>query len=136
MSLITWNDSFSVNISKIDNEHKKLIEILNFLHAKMLEGKSTKEVIRPVLESLVAYAKMHFETEEELFNEHGYPKTKSHVKQHQDFIDKVNQFIRDYKADKVGISVDIMNFLRDWLFHHIMESDKQYTAYLNSKGVK
>ncbi len=31
MSLIRWNDSYSVNIAKIDQEHKQLVGMVNEL---------------------------------------------------------------------------------------------------------
>jgi len=33
------------------------------------------------------------------------------------------------------LSLEVMNFLKDWLMNHIQGSDKKYGPYLNSHGI-
>lgn len=135
MEFIQWTDKLSVDVSKIDNEHKQLVAMINQLFTAMQEGKS-QEIVRPILENMVSYAKGHFATEEKYFEQLGYPQAEDHIAEHKDFIASVNQFIRDYKAGKVALSTEILKFLKDWLSKHILGSDKQYSAFFNAKGVK
>ena len=37
---------------------------------------------------------------------------------------------------KIGLSIKIMHFLRDWLKGHILGTDQKYSDFLVSKGVK
>jgi len=134
MPLITWNDNYSVNISEIDSQHKKLIELINQLHEAMRVGKG-KDILGKILGELVNYTVYHFGTEEKLFNKYGYHEFVKHKKQHDDLTGQV----RD-TADKFGkgdniITVEVMNFLKNWLNDHILASDKKYAPFLNSKGV-
>ena len=41
-----------------------------------------------------------------------------------------------YKAGATStLSLQVMNFLKDWLLKHIQGSDKKYAPFLNAKGV-
>jgi hemerythrin len=72
MELIKWKDVFSVKVSEVDNQHKKLIGLINQLYDAMRVGKG-REVLGSVLTELVNYTIYHFSTEERLFREYGYP---------------------------------------------------------------
>ena len=134
MPLLNWNESYSVKIAKIDLQHKKLVDIVNELHDSMKAGKS-KEVLGKTLDELINYTANHFKTEEDLFDKYGYPDNNVHKRQHSDLVDQVLKFKSNFVSGKSVISIDLMNFLRDWLTQHIVGSDKKYTSFLNSKGV-
>jgi hemerythrin len=135
MALLRWNDSMSVNITEIDQQHQKLIGMINHLNDAMKAGKG-KDVTAKIVGGLMTYTKVHFNTEEKLFDQHGYPETAAHKREHAIFVQKVGNFKRDFDADKIGLSVEIMNFLSNWLTKHIMKTDQQYSAFLNAKGVQ
>lgn len=134
MPIIHWNSTFSVNISKIDSQHMKLVELINNLHDKMKEGKG-KEVLSRILNELTVYTANHFKTEEELFRKYKYPDTEVHVGEHKKLVEKVLEIKKDYDAGKVVLTSDVMIFLKDWLSKHISVSDKSYSSFLNAKGV-
>jgi hemerythrin-like metal-binding protein len=134
MPLLNWNESYSVKIAQIDLQHKKLVEIVNDLHESMKAGKS-KEVLGKILDELINYTANHFKTEEDLFDKYGYPDNHVHKRQHSDLVDQVLKFKSNFVSGKSVISIDLMNFLRDWLTQHIVGSDKKYSSFLNSKGV-
>jgi len=100
----------------------------------MKAGKS-KEVIGKILDELINYTGYHFKTEEDLFDKYGYPDKNTHKRQHGDFVDQVVKLKEDYDSGKSVLSIDLMNFLKDWLLKHIAGTDKKYTPFLNSKGV-
>jgi len=135
MPLLTWNESYSVNIREIDTQHKKLIELINNLHDGMKLGKG-KEVTGSVLNELANYTGFHFKTEEKLFDKYGYPETLKHKRQHDDLVEEVMSFKKSFDEGKGLVTVDLMLFLKNWLTNHIINSDKNYTKFLNSKGVQ
>jgi len=134
MAFIEWKDKFSVGIDICDNQHKGLIEILNNLHLNMKQGEANK-IIGATIDKLILYTKEHFKTEEELFEEYEYPDKGSHKDEHDDFINKVSDFKSDFESGQILISVNLLQFLKTWLFDHISVSDKKYGQFLNSKSV-
>ncbi len=134
MPLINWSDSYSVKVKEIDNQHKKLIEIINNLHDHMKNGKG-REQVGPILDELVKYTVYHFSFEEKLFAQHNYPESKVHVRQHSDLIERVNNYIDDFKAGKGVLPMDLMDFLKRWLMEHISGADKKYSSFFNAKGI-
>lgn len=135
MALAHWKNEYSVNIAKIDSQHKKLFDYLNEINDALV-NKKPKEELGKIIEKIVKYAVEHFKTEEHYFDMYKYPKASSHKLEHQAFIKKVKEFQADYNNGKVLLSLKIINFLKDWLTKHILGTDKAYSQFLNEKGVK
>lgn len=133
MSLISWNNDFSVNIKKIDNQHKKLVELLNKLHDGMKEGKG-KEILKDILNELINYTEFHFSTEERLFKEYNYPDYKIHKKEHEDLTQKTKKIQQEFTG-QTTIVIETLNFLKNWIYNHILKTDKKYASFFNNKGI-
>ena len=135
MALIEWKDTLSVSVSKYDEQHKKLISLINQLHEAMSAGKG-KDVLEKVLSDLIAYTKNHFADEEAELKKNNYMDFLNHKKEHDKLTMEVVKFYDEFKAGRTSITVEILSFLRFWLQDHIMKTDKKYGAFLQSKGVK
>lgn len=135
MAFIHWNDSFSVNVKEIDQQHQKLISMINELHDAMSQGKG-KDVMGKIVNGLFSYTATHFKTEEKYFDQFGYPETDSHKKEHIAFVQKVTHFKEGYEKGNVGLSIEVMFFLSDWLKDHIKITDMKYSTFFNEKGLK
>lgn len=134
MALLTWSDMYSVKVTDFDNQHKKLIDLINQLHDAMKAGKG-KEAAGQVLNALVEYTQKHFAAEEGLMKLHAYPEYESHKKEHNTLVLQVLEFRKKFEASDVALSVEMLNFLRDWLLKHIQGVDKRYGPYFNAKGM-
>lgn len=134
MSLINWDESYSVNIKKIDEQHKELVKLVNELHDAMSQG-AANDVLSKVLNSLVDYTIIHFNTEEELFKSYNYPDAQNHKTEHDKLTQQVKDFQGKFRDGKSTITYELMDFLSDWLINHILDSDKKYSSYLKSRGV-
>lgn len=134
MALINWNDSYSVKIREIDNQHRELVNILNELYEAMNAQKGS-DILGRVILKLITYTKQHFATEEGYMQRFGYPDYAAHKREHEAFTQKVLSFKQDFDAGKVAMSVQITAFLRDWLVKHISGVDKKYSDFFNSKGL-
>jgi hemerythrin len=133
---MTWTDAMSVGVKALDDDHKKLVGMVNELHDGILAGHS-KEALGPVLDRLVNYTKVHFSREEELFAQTKYPDAVSHKKEHDELIKKALDLQQRYKGGATSmLSLETMSFLKSWLNHHIQGVDKSYAPYLNSKGIR
>ncbi|GAB4233412.1 MAG: bacteriohemerythrin [Acidobacteriota bacterium] len=134
MPLINWDDRFSVGIQRLDQHHKAMVAMVNELHDAMKAGQGQK-VVGEIVQRLVNYTRNHFAAEEQLFDLYAYPDAEKHREEHASLVAKVEQWRRDLAAGRKAITLEVANSLREWLLHHILESDKKYGPYLNSKGV-
>ena len=134
MALINWNDSMSVRIQEIDKQHQRLIELVNRLHEAMKTGKGNA-AIGPILSDLLNYTQFHFSTEEKYFEKYKYPEYFRHKTEHDELTQKTKELAASYKEGKISITIEVMNFLKDWLSTHILGSDKKYSTFLCNKGL-
>ncbi len=136
MPLFEWNDAlYSVGVKTIDDQHKKLVEMLNELHEAQRHGQSAG-VTNQVLSDLIAYTDYHFRTEEDLMrNNHEYPDYRKHKAKHDTLRQTALGLQADFRSGKRAVSVELSHFLRDWLALHIQGTDKQLGVFLNSRGV-
>ena len=135
MALINWYDSFRVNVKEIDQQHQKLVSMINELNDAMMQGKG-KDVMGKIVNGLFSYTATHFKTEEKYFDQFRYPETDSHKKEHIAFVQKVSGFKDGYEKGKLGLSIEVMNFLSDWLKNHIKATDMKYSQFFNEKGLR
>ncbi|MGO9013833.1 MAG: bacteriohemerythrin [Dissulfurispiraceae bacterium] len=134
MALMVWSDNFSVNVSQIDEQHKKLVGILNDLHDAMKQGKGS-DVTGNVLSGLVQYVASHFATEEKLMKESAYPEYTKHKFEHDALTKQALDLQKQFQEGKTVLTIELMQFLKDWLSKHILGTDKKYGPYFNSKGI-
>jgi hemerythrin len=129
-----WTDELSVSVTEIDDQHKKLIELINRLHDAMKAGQG-KEVLESTLQELAAYTVYHFQAEEQYMEEFKYPRYSSHKVEHDAFVKKVTDLQKDFAEGRLGLTLDLMKFLKDWVNNHIKATDKQYSALFNKSGL-
>jgi hemerythrin len=132
--LFPWSEIYSVKIGIVDTQHKNLVNILNELHQAMVGGHG-KDKLGQVLSNLIKYTQVHFATEEKLMQAHGYTDFPAHKAEHDQLTSRVLEYRRKFLANEIGLTVEVMDFLKDWLSKHILGSDKKYAPFLNAKGV-
>jgi hemerythrin len=135
MSLLTWSPMFSVGVTEIDEQHKKLIEIANRLNDQMSSGKG-REVLDRIFNELISYTQSHFATEEKLMATNGYSASDKHKAKHKGLVTAVVELKKKHDAGQDVLTSQVMAFLRDWLTKHILNTDKALGRELNQKGIK
>ena len=136
MPLIEWSNELSVGIDSIDEQHKKLVNMINALNDAMQTG-SSNDLLGKIFSGLAAYTQKHFAYEENMFAEYGYTDSEEHKRQHNELIAQVVELKEKFMENPQGtISADLMQFLKRWLTNHIMRTDKDYAEFSISKGVK
>ena len=134
MPLLVWKQDFSVGVAQFDEQHKKLIGMVNDLYDAMKTGKA-KEALGPLFDGLVEYTVGHFFAEEMLMQEHKYPGYAIHLREHKALTRQVLDFQDKFKQGSVALGVELLTFLTNWLKHHIKGTDKQYGVFFNGKGI-
>ncbi len=144
MAFFQWDPRFSVNIAEIDQQHKKLIGLINRLNEVMQP--SSQDMLKSAMEELITqasvinemvdYSQYHFSTEEGYMRKYRYPDYEKHKKEHEFFIHEVRIFKNDFDNGKVVLSIKIMQFLKKWLGNHIRGTDKEYEPFFRERGFK
>ncbi len=134
MSLIKWNDTFSVQITAMDNQHQKLFELLNKLHDAMSQGKG-RDTLPEVFNNLIEYTKSHFADEEALMKKYDYPGFNVHKNQHDKLIAQVVQLQTKFLSGDLSASIQTRDFLKQWLVEHIQGTDQKYSKHLKERGL-
>jgi methyl-accepting chemotaxis protein/hemerythrin len=132
---LEWDASFSTGVSKYDEQHKVLFNMVNDL-ADAMQQKKSKEAVGRVLNGLAEYTINHFADEERSFSQSHYPEETEHKALHKKLLDQVTALIGKFNAGEPLIAQDVINFLKDWLINHIKGVDKRYGPHLNKNGIK
>ena len=131
---VEWKDEYSVGLDSIDNQHKKLLNLINQLQTAV-DYSTGEEFEREALDELVDYTKTHFSFEEGLMKDNGYPDYEPHKAQHDKMVKHVEEVLSEYERDQHTAMANSAEFLKDWLITHINGTDKQYSEFLIGKGV-
>jgi len=135
--MIEWDDKFSVGYEVFDEQHIKLIEILNQVEAlikdKSIHSDLLYDRLTILFNELLDYTEYHFETEEKVFEQKNYKFIEEHKEEHNIFIENVKEKISSFKLgkDERKVALDIYNTLLDWLMNHILGVDKKYIGQLS-----
>jgi len=135
MALFTWSTEYSVGNDLIDREHQKLFEMADRLHAAMLSG-GGHVVLRGLFDDLAEYTRTHFAHEEALMQRHAYPQLPAHAEIHRQLIARVASLQDDLRAGKLTVTMNTMQFLRDWLSHHIGKTDRLVAEHVRNRELQ
>ena len=133
-SVFRWTETYKVNVTILDQQHQELFDIVNKLERALRVGEGNA-AIDGILDRLMTYVGLHFAIEESLMERHEFPGLSSHRVQHEMFRKRMMTFLGKHRAAKPGVSVELLLFLQTWLKTHVLKTDKQYTAFLNARGV-
>lgn len=134
MTFMPWSRELELGLTEIDDQHHWLVDQTNALHDEISLPEPRREVIGQILEGLVDYTHNHFIIEEVLFQKLGYPETPAHKAEHDGFTGKAMELLMRFE-DGESASLEVMEFLKEWLRHHICEVDRAYVPFLKAKGV-
>ncbi|MBF0271562.1 MAG: bacteriohemerythrin [Magnetococcales bacterium] len=130
--LITWTEKMAVNVPPLDADHRQLISLINELHAAVQLGKG-QSLLNQIVENLLNYTRTHFAREERYLESIGFPGQEAHKEEHRQFCDQVVIYQQKLLDDPFALSSDVLQFLRNWLIHHIQGSDMAYRNHMESK---
>ena len=128
VTFITWKEFYSVGCRELDDQHKRVLGIINDLYAALQSGREREE-IKGLLDRLVQYTMDHFQREEELMEERGYPEVAQHKTIHVQMTQKTIDLRKCFGAVS---GQDLLVFLKEWWVNHICGVDKQYSPYMEA----
>ena len=133
-----WDDCYLTNVRRLDDDHRKLIDIMNELYSSVLECETLhteNKLTHQVLQELIAYGDEHFKAEEELMRQYDYPGYPEHKEAHEQFRIRIAELVRQYQQGEVALSFPVFVFVKEWIEEHVLKMDHLYGPYLNDKGV-
>lgn len=129
MSLVSWQDSYCIGVSSIDDDHKILISLVNQLHDAREEGQ-TRHVVGSILNVLVEYCSIHFRREEQLMERSCYPELEAHKELHRRLCERVDGLQRQYESGHGAAAEELSGFLKEWLLGHILGVDVRIAPWV------
>lgn len=129
-----WSDRYVLGIDLIDQQHQVLFRLVDQL-AKAIQSDSPDAELHTVFAKLNEYTLTHFAAEEQLMAQHGYQGGKEHQENHRALEHALGQLMLKARDGEPLVSLQTMNFLRQWLYHHIDDVDRQFADFLKGRGV-
>lgn len=129
MPLFIWKPSYELGIPEIDLDHRQLVGLVNDLYEAMKTGQGC-EVMDQILDRLIDYADKHFSMEEGFMRASNYAGIIGHEMEHKKFRANILEMDMRRRAGKLPPSIELLNYLRDWLSDHVTTVDKDMGKYL------
>ena len=126
--MMTWSDEYSVHLGEIDEQHQKIVELINMVHDELVKPTGK---LKEVLRNLVDYTVHHFRLEEEMMLRAKSPDSEAHKQLHNVPIDQVRRFRDRTEGGEKGVGMELLHFLQKWLITHICQEDKAYIPYVD-----
>ncbi|MFI3155902.1 MAG: bacteriohemerythrin [Methylococcaceae bacterium] len=123
--IFPWNDNFKTGIPRIDEQHHRLVDLINML-ANHLAHQSDIHTLNSIFTELSEYAVYHFRTEEDIWSHyfHEDELEAEHKKVHHSFIETVFELKNEQNTKPLDqVVADILSFLTHWLAYHILDND-------------
>ena len=133
MPRLAWNDSYSLNIEAIDDQHKRLFDLANCLFDSMQAGAGNR-TLRHALAELIRYTMTHFAAEEAAMEAYGYPALAEHRREHEQLTAQVLDFVDKYHVGRAEIGASLLDFLQTWLTQHILGCDLKFGQFISHRN--
>jgi hemerythrin len=126
---LIWDNTLSVQIQEIDDDHHKLVNLFNILsHA--VEDDDASDYIDAVFDELIHCTVWHFKHEERLMLKYAYDGAQAHKSEHDELIDSAKSLQKKLQQEGGKISNDDIKFLEHWLTGHIFSTDMDLGNFL------
>lgn len=133
---LAWNQRYNIGVEIIDNEHKKLISILNKLFDLGLQEEKSQWVCQEAVKYFKDHALQHFADEEAYMASIAYEGLELHRRIHNNFREVTlpaleNELVQaDYSEDAVN---HFLGVCAGWLLGHTMIEDH---AIVSGKAIR
>ena len=131
--MITISKDMETGISKIDAQHKELVDRLNAVISLGAISVSNEET-QKTLDLLSDYVVKHFSDEEALQRQSHFPKYALHREQHQLYISELQKLKKEFATNghSAKFTLDLNNSIVNWIVRHIKSVDVEFGKHYNS----
>jgi hemerythrin len=128
MPIMEWHENFETGIGQFDEHHKHFVCLINKICDDMDDGRN-HDTLRVTFDELIDYASYHFAAEENWMEVHKFPGLELHKAEHDRFCGEVVEIQKDFHNGKLCLSLELLQFLIEWLTNHILNTDAEYGRF-------
>lgn len=133
MTLLTWGYACAVGVQAMDDQHEIQMEMLNELRMAGVGG-AGRERVGEIMDRLIEYTRMHFESEEKLMEREGFPGLAAHRAEHHQLLAEMQQAEHRLQYGEGVEMHPLFCMLRDTYIDHIEGQDREYGLWMNERG--
>lgn len=127
MPLIRWSEKFAMGVPVFDEQHRRLVEMLNQLFDVASSGQGAAAILK-LRQRLLQYAASHLRDEEAALREAGYPDIAQYKAEHIRYSTRIREL--QSEVPDAATTRRLMRFLKEWWLSHIQESNTDCAEYL------
>jgi hemerythrin len=134
MTFMRWTEEMSVGVPLLDADHRLFVDVINKLDENA-NFPMRRMAAKNALDTLVRYARYHFDREEAVMAACGYPGIEGHKEEHAAFTVYIGRAVERFDADpNAGLDATLPDFLKSWLTHHILIQDMAYRPFVDGNA--
>jgi hemerythrin len=122
MSLIEWDENYSVGVAAVDHEHRELIGLVNEAHDRLMRPDAA-EAVMDFLGEIFARISAHFALEEQIMRARNYDHYDTHKADHERLLDEIRDMMDDYEDGESFSEALLAQQLRAWFAGHFRSHD-------------
>jgi hemerythrin len=134
MPIVEWDDSMSIGLYLIDEQHRELVVLINNV-ADAIERNASQTEISRFIRRFYNYTITHFQTEESLMDHATYPEYFTQVKEHLDCSMKAIEFHRRFVHDHDFDLKEFLDYIVSWFVKHTTGIDQTLAKHLLDRGL-
>lgn len=126
--------SEAAGVQAMDDQHGILVDTLNALRQQLAHGNGRAK-LNEQMARLVEFTDMHFGCEESLLRRHGFPGLERHRAAHQSLMDQIRFAVSHAEFGDEAELHRMLGFVRGQCLEHVEGLDREYSRWLNERGV-
>ena len=133
MAYFEWGDDMIIDNGPIDQDHHKLVDLVNELHTATSAGQG-QAVVAKIMSELIFYTQDHLVREEHEMQRVGFPDLVAHKDSHARFMTSMQELVQKQAGGSITVASQLSTLLRDWLSIHIRRSDHELRVFMKNKN--
>jgi hemerythrin len=121
---LEWKEAYALGHPEIDAQHKELFDLISQVAAVQ-----TPDQLKPVLMQLYKHTREHFELEEGLMRQAGFPGLTAHAGYHNALLTRLNTISQDVGKGLVDQAA-LSTLMNDWALRHTQFDDADAADYI------
>ena len=130
---LDWKPDYSVGVLEIDEQHKSLFETAKHL-LDLYQSDGANDELFAVIRKMFEIADSHFEYEENMLRDIGYPELDAHRESHQELSRTIRSFVKRLRSGQPNLFEEMQQTMKNWLVSHLLREDGAYKLYRERIG--